>query len=53
MKKTRKKLQGKSAVILFFIVFAVLYTIIYIVPKVTDIFVQTYTAEYGTMEMSI
>lgn len=53
MKKIRKKLQSKSAVILFFIVFAVLYTIIYIVPKVTDIFVQTYTAEYGTLEMSI
>lgn len=50
MKKTRIKLQPKSAAFLFLIVFAVLYGIIYIVPKVTDIFTQSYTAEYGTLE---
>ncbi len=32
--------------------FAVLYALIYIVPKVTDIFTQTYIAEYGTIETS-
>lgn len=52
MKKTRIKLQKKSAVILFFIAFAILYAIIYITPKVTDIFTRTYIAEYGTLEVS-
>lgn len=50
MKNTKTKLQAKSAVIIFIIVFALLYAIIYIVPKVSDIFVSTYTAEYGTLE---
>jgi len=50
MKKTRMKLQPRSAVVLFIIAFVILYAIIYIVPKVTDIFTKTYTAEYGTLE---
>lgn len=50
MKKTKIRLQRKSAVILFFALFAILYAIIYIAPKVTDIFTQTYIAEYGNLE---
>ena len=34
------------------VVFVILYVIIYVVPRVSGIFLETYTAEYGTLEVS-
>lgn len=50
--KSKKKLTGRTWGIIFVIMFLVLYGIIYVVPKVSDIFLQTYSAEYGTLESS-
>ena len=33
------------------LIIAILYVIIYVVPQVSDIFVETYHAEYGTLEI--
>ncbi len=33
-------------------VFVILYVVIYVVPQVSGIFVETYTAEYGILEVS-
>lgn len=34
------------------VVLVILYVIIYVVPRVSGIFLETYTAEYGTLEVS-
>ena len=39
------------AIAVFLIVVIVLYLRIYIAPKVSDIFVEDYTAEYGTLDV--
>lgn len=51
-KKTKIKFTTRSKVIFLIILFCVLYSIIYIVPKVSDIFTATYSAQYGTLEDS-
>lgn len=51
MKKAKINFTAKKGLIVFFILFILLYTIIYIVPTVFDIFTQTYIAEYGTLEV--
>lgn len=42
----------KKGVLIFLALFVFFYILIYIVPTVSDIFTQTYIAEYGTLEMS-
>ena len=51
MNKAKINFTAKKGLIVFFILFILLYTIIYIVPTVFDIFTQTYIAEYGTLEV--
>lgn len=51
MKKKKLNLTTKKGLIIFLALFIILYLIIYIVPKVFDIFTQTYIAEYGTLEV--
>lgn len=50
---TKKKSRTKIWILGFIILFAVLYIYIYIVPRVSDIFVETYVAEYGTLEAGV
>jgi len=42
----------KKGVIIFAVIFLLFYALIYIVPTVSDIFRQTYIAEYGTLDVS-
>ena len=49
--KTNRKAKIRIGIILYVILFAALYLCIYVVPKVSDIFVETYVAEYGTLEI--
>lgn len=50
MKTKNNKLKIMiAAYVLFFIV---LFVVIYVVPRVSDIFVETYTAQYGLLEQS-
>ena len=51
-KKTKIKFTTRTKVIILCALFVILYSIIYIVPKVTDIFTATYSAQYGTLEDS-
>ena len=37
----------------FVLLFVALYLYIYVVPRVSDIFVETYIAEYGTLESGV
>lgn len=52
MNTDKKKNNSKAKIYIlgFLLLFAVLYVYIYIVPQVSDIFVDTYVAEYGTLE---
>lgn len=52
--KTKKKIKytARTKIIFLILLFLVLYSIIYIVPKVSDIFTPTYSAQYGTLEDS-
>lgn len=50
--KTKKKTKTKILTALLILVFIALYIYIYIVPTVSDIFTETYSAEYGTLEIS-
>ena len=36
---------------IFLLILAAFYVIIYVVPQVSDIFVETYSAEYGTLQI--
>ena len=51
MKKLSAKNKFRIAAILFVLVTAVLYFLIYVAPKVSDVFVETYTAEFGTLDV--
>ena len=42
----------KLMLLAYAVVFVILYVIIYVVPRVSGIFLETYTAEYGTLEVS-
>ena len=50
MKKS-KNLKFKILAVVLVLLFIGLYAYIYIVPSVSDIFVETYIAEYGTLEI--
>ena len=39
-------------ILAYVVIFVILYSVIYIVPRVSDIFLKTYTAEYGVLEVS-
>ena len=39
-------------ILAYVVIFVILYAVIYIVPRVSDIFLKTYTAEYGVLEVS-
>ena len=49
--KNKKKTRNKIWAVLFILAFIGLYVYIYIVPRVTDAFMETYSAEYGTLEL--
>lgn len=49
--KTKKKTKVKIWAVLLTAAFVALYIYIYIVPKVTDAFTETYSAEYGVLEI--
>lgn len=51
MKKNKINFTAKKGLLIFAALFIILYIIIYIVPTVSDIFTQTYIAEYGTLEV--
>jgi len=42
----------KRTIFIYLFILVVLYVIIYVVPQVSDIFVETYTAEYGTLQVT-
>lgn len=42
----------KLMILAYVVIFVILYAVIYIVPRVSDIFLKTYTAEYGLLEVS-
>lgn len=46
-----KKNSLKLWIAVFLIVFVGLYIFIYVIPRVSDIFIDTYTAEYGTIQI--
>ena len=52
MKNIKSGMTIKKGILIFVALFAVFYTIIYVVPTVSDIFKQTYIAEYGTLDSS-
>lgn len=49
--KIKKKNKRRLLVAGCTAAFIILYIIVYIVPQVSDIFVKTYSAEYGTLEI--
>ena len=51
MEKKRTTKGTKRTIFLFLLILAVLYVVVYVVPQVSDIFVETYSAEYGTLQI--
>ena len=51
MEKKKTTRGTKRTVMLYLLVLIVLYVIIYVVPRVSDIFVTTYSAEYGILQV--
>lgn len=51
--KKEKKSNAKIWIICGVLLFIGLYAYIYVVPRVSDIFVDTYVAEYGTLEAGV
>lgn len=51
MKRTKINFTAKKGLLIFAALFIIFYIIIYVVPTVSDIFTQTYIAEYGTLEV--
>lgn len=52
MKKKQNNITTKQGIVIFVVLFIIFYALIYVVPKVSDIFTQTYIAEYGTLDVS-
>lgn len=51
--KTKKTTKGtKRTILIYLLILAALYVVIYVVPQVSDIFVETYTAEYDTLQVT-
>lgn len=38
-------------IVVYLLIIAVLYVVLYVVPQVSDIFVETYSAEYGVLQV--
>lgn len=55
MSNNTKKSNSKAKICIlgFVLLFVALYLYIYVVPRVSDIFVETYIAEYGTLESGV
>ena len=55
MSNNTKKSNSKAKIYIlgFVLLFVALYLYIYVVPRVSDIFVETYIAEYGTLESGV
>ena len=51
MEKKKTTKGTRRTIALYLLVLIVLYVIIYVVPQVTDIFVTTYSAEYGVLQV--
>ena len=51
MKPKVKVNKLRIAIVLFVLAFLVLYFLIYIAPKVSDAFVETYVCEFGTVDV--
>ncbi len=51
--KKKSKNNYKLWAFIYFLLLVILYIAIYVVPKVSNIFVRTYTAEYGTLEITV
>lgn len=52
MKKKGNGITTKQGITIFIALFVLFYVLIYVVPTVSDIFKQTYIAEYGTLDVS-
>ena len=51
--KAKKTTKGtKRTIFIYLLALVLLYVVIYVVPQVSDIFVETYTAEYGTLQVT-
>ena len=49
--KMNQKAKFRIGVLVYLLLCIVLYVCIYVVPKVSDIFVETYVAEYGSLQI--
>ena len=52
MKKKKTTKGTKRTIFIYLLTLVLLYVAIYVVPQVSDIFVETYTAEYGTLQVT-
>lgn len=52
MKRKKNNITTKQGVVIFVALFVIFYVLIYVIPTVSDIFKQTYIAEYGTLDVS-
>ncbi len=52
MKKNKSNITTKQGIVIFVVLFVIFYILIYVIPTVSDIFKQTYIAEYGTLDVS-
>ena len=52
MKKKTTTKGTRRTIFIYLLVMVLLYVAIYVVPQVSDIFVETYTAEYGTLQVT-
>lgn len=50
-KSSKGKLKFKIATAIFLLILVALYLLIYVAPKFSDAFVETYTAELGTLDV--
>ena len=51
MKPKVKTNKFRIAIVVFVLLFCLLYFMIYVAPKVSDAFVETYVCEYGTLDV--
>lgn len=53
MKRKQNNITTKQGIVIFVALFIIFYVLIYVIPTVSDIFKQTYIAEYGTLDVSV
>lgn len=51
MKKKKMTKGTKRTILIYLLILVVFYIVIYVVPQVSDVFLDTYIAEYGTLEV--